>query len=254
MAVEQPLSELLAAEGHARKSTGWDLRFIDAQPLGLPISWDYEALAREALQRSRSAVDLGTGGGEVLLRIADGIPFERLLATEQWEPNARLAHGRLAPRGIPLVWCESESTRMPFREGSFDLVLDRHEALDPQEVHRILAPGGTVLTQQCTPDCWPELHRYFDRTARFPDHYHGYAEAFRQLGYAVEAERHDFETRFASLSELVQMLIVAPWYVPELDVQKDLEALRALESELTRPDGGIVLRDGRYLLRAVKPK
>lgn len=254
MAIEQALSDLLAAEQRARLSTGWDLSSIDARPLGLPIPWDYEALAREALQRSHSTVDLGTGGGEVLLRIAEGIPFERLLATEQWAPNARLAHERLSSRGIPLVWCESESNRMPFRQASFDLVLDRHEALDPQEVHRVLIPGGTLLTQQCTPDCWPELHRYFDRATRFPDHYHGYAQAFRDLGYAVQAERHDFETRFASLSEVVQMLIVAPWYVPELDVRKDLDALRALESELTTPDGGIVLRDGRYLLRAVKPK
>ncbi|MEO8541176.1 MAG: class I SAM-dependent methyltransferase [bacterium] len=249
--MEQPLSELLAAQEYARNSTGWDLSFVDSRLLGAPIPWDYEQLAAEALQRSNSSVDLGTGGGEVLLRIAEKVSFSGLRATEQWAPNARLAYERLAPTGIPVVWCESEKQRLPFRFGIFELVLDRHEALDPAEVDRILAPGGMLLTQQCTPDTWPELHRYFDRAERFPDHYHKYAEAFRSRGYDVEVQRHDFDTQFASLSELVQMLIVAPWYVPDLDVEKDIEALRDLEKDLWKP-GGIVLREGRYLLRATK--
>ncbi|MFN8618264.1 MAG: methyltransferase domain-containing protein [Dehalococcoidia bacterium] len=250
---EQAYSELLAAQGYARQATGWDLGFIDAAHIGPPLPWDYEAEAKDALQRAKSAVDLGTGGGEVLSRIAKAVRFARLTATEQWPPNARLAYDCLRPLGIATVWCEAEGTRTPFRPASFDLVLDRHEALNPEEVHRVLQPGGTLLTQQCTPDTWPELHRYFDRAARFPDHYRGYADALRALGYAVELDRHDFETRFASLSELVQMLIVAPWYVPDLDVEKDIEALRRLEAELSDGGSGIVLREGRYLLRAVKP-
>lgn len=250
---EQPYSELVAAQNYARTRAGWDLDFIDAEHVGPPLPWDYEALAREALQGAKFAVDLGTGGGEVLSRVAKGVQYGRLIATEQWPPNARLAYERLRPLGIATVWCEAEGSRMPFCPASFDLVLDRHEALDPEEVHRVLQPGGTVLTQQCTPDTWPELHRYFDRAARFPDHYRGYADAFRELGYAVEVQRHDFETRFASLSELVQMLIVAPWYVPNLDVEKDIEALRQLESDLSDAGGGIVLREGRYLLRAERP-
>ncbi len=251
---EQPYSELIAAQNYARGTTGWDLGFIDAEHIGPPLPWDYEALAKMALRDAKSAVDLGTGGGEVLSRIVQGVPFDRLVATEQWPPNARVAHKRLASLGVPVVWCESEKERLPFRDSVFDLVLDRHEALEPTEVHRILVHGGTLLTQQCTPDTWPELHRYFDRAARFPDHFHEYAEAFRSLGYTVEAEEHHFETRFASLGELVQMLVVAPWYVPDLDVDRDLEVLRQLERDLTRPDGGIFLREGRYLLRATKPK
>ena len=253
MGFQQPLSELLAAEAYARQKLGWDLGFIDSSPLGPEIPWDYEELARKALLASHSAVDLGTGGAEVLLRIVDGISFGRLIATEQWGPNARLAHQRLKKRNIPLVYCANATAPLPFASGAFDLVLDRHEALDPGEVHRVLAPGGRLVTQQCTPDCWPELHRYFDRATRFPDHYDEYADAFRSLGYDVELRRHDFETRFSSLSELVKMLVVAPWYVPGLSVKNDIQPLRALEAELGGP-GGITLREGRYLLQAVKPR
>ncbi len=251
MTAEQPYPELLAAEALARHATGWDLSFINMRPLGGPIPWDYEALARDALRRADSAIDLGTGGGEVLLRIIDGLQFARLTATEQWAPNARLAHQRLAPRGVPLVWCEAERMHLPFRNGSFDLVLDRHEALDPAELDRILAPGGLVVTQQVTSGTWPELRRYFDRATRFPNHDDDYPGSFRDLGYEVEFQRHDFRTAFATLSDLVQMLVVAPWTIPGFSVELDILALRTLEAELTTPDG-IVLRDGRYLLQARK--
>jgi len=250
---DQPYSELVAAQDYARTKTGWDLSFIDAHPIGPPLPWDYEALAREALRLARSCVDLGTGGGEVLGRVIEGVHFARLIATEQWAPNARLAYQRLRHSGVRVVRCEAAGGRLPFRAGSFDLVLDRHEALDPRDVDRILQPGGALITQQVTPESWPELHRYFDRAVRFPDHYHEYSETFRSLGYLVELQRHDYEVRFASLSSLVEMLVVAPWSVPNLDVEKDIEALRRLEDDLTRPSGGIVLREGRYLLRAVKP-
>jgi hypothetical protein len=110
-----------------------------------------------------------------------------------------------------------------------------------------------LLTQQCVPDTWPELHRYFDRATKFPDHYHEYADGFVELRYSVEHQRVDFETEFASLAELVKMLVAAPWYVPDFDVERDIESLRRLEDELSGPTG-ITLRDGRYLLRAIKPE
>jgi len=251
---QQPYDELLAAEAYARTKTGWDPGFIDSRHIGPPIPWDYEALAHEALRLSRCAIDLGTGGGEVLARIAAGSHFARLIATEAWAPNARLAHEHLRKQRIPVVRCANGEGTLPFKDEAFDLVLDRHEALDPAEVDRVLGNQDAPPTAEQLNASFPELHRYFDRAVRFPDHYHNYADALRGLGYAVEIERHDFETGFPALSELVQMLVIAPWYVPDLDVKCDLEPLRRLEAELSRPGGEIVLREGRYLLRAVKPE
>jgi SAM-dependent methyltransferase len=248
---EQPLADLLAAEHAAREFTGWDLSTIGMHELGGPLPWDYEAEARELLLDARRAVDLGTGGGEVLLRIARDCSTQ-VIATEQWGPNARLADSRLRARGIPLVWCEAESARMPFADAAFDLVLDRHEALEPTEVARILAPGGTVLTQQVTSRTMPELGRYIARANNFPDHDATYAESFRRLGFAVTFRRHDYRVAFSDLAALVRFLVIAPWTVPEFDLRRDLEALRAIERDLTTLDG-IAFNDGRYILRAAKP-
>ncbi|CAM3261815.1 hypothetical protein OCAE111667_00205 [Occultella aeris] len=41
-----------------------------------------------------------------------------------------------------------DATRLPLPDATFAVVLDRHEAYDPAEVSRVLAPGGGFLTQQ----------------------------------------------------------------------------------------------------------
>src|SRR5205814_1935568 len=68
----------------------------------------------------------------------------------------------LAPFGIPLVHAASapdnvdqvetspmsDGSMLPFRDGTFDAVIDRHSSYWPEEVHRVLRPGGRFLTQQ----------------------------------------------------------------------------------------------------------
>jgi len=146
--------------------------------------------------------------------------------------------------------CDSE--RPPLRDATFDLVLSRHEAIDPAEVDRVLTPGGTFLTQQVTPDYWPELRPFFPRATIFPDHYRGYAAWFEAHVYAVTLRRHDYRVAWESLGDLVAHLLVAPWTIPDFEVERDIEALLALEAALTTSEG-IVLTEGRYLLEARKP-
>jgi SAM-dependent methyltransferase len=243
------LESLLAAQASARRSTGWGGFPVAKRDLDGPEPWDYEARARDLILESRCTVDLGTGGGEVFSRIAVAAGG-RLVASEEWHVNAKVAGKRLAAVGIPVLHASSLAT--PLRSGSFDLVLSRHEAIDPPEVDRILAPAGTFLTQQMAPEHWPELRRFLPRQAVFADHWLGYQAWFREHGYDVEARRFDYRTAFGSLADLVYMLAVAPWEVPDFDVERDFAALLAIEAALTGPVG-IVLSEGKYLLEARKP-
>ena len=240
----------------AREFSGWDLGFIGVRLLEPGPAWDYEALAAERARHAPHGVDFGTGGGEVLAqvlaRVLAGVPQRpgSVIATEQWKVNAPVARDRLRDLGVPVLRCDSE--RPPLREASFDLVLSRHEAIDPAEIDRVLVPGGTFLTQQVTPDVWPELRTFFPRATVFPDHYHAYAGWFEAHGYAVALQRHDYRVAWASLGELVVQLLVAPWTIPDFEVERDIEALLVLEAALTTPEG-IVMTEGRYLLEAKKP-
>jgi SAM-dependent methyltransferase len=90
--------------------------------------------------------------------------FEQL-AAEAWPPNVPVAAARLRALGIAVVQDEGAPEndtqhpgrgRLPFRDEAFDLVTNRHEAFQAAEVRRVLAPGGTFVTQQVDYHCYAE--------------------------------------------------------------------------------------------------
>jgi SAM-dependent methyltransferase len=241
---------------------GWD--FPDMKhPVLLEAGppWDYGALVREYSSRASSALDLGTGGGEFVAGMRDGLP-ERVVATEEWHVNAPIAYGRLQPLSVDTVWCRS--LFLPFRGETFDLVFDRHEELAPAEVARVLRPGGTIVTQQVGPENWRELQRYFggatagnrgdSRLTDYGDIRSEYTRGFAASGLTVlRSEQHDYKVAYASLADFVFMLLIVPWTIPDLDVERDLELLLQLEQDFSTKDG-LVLTWSRFLIVATKPE
>ena len=247
---ERALRDLEPYVRRARGFSGWSFEDVDARPLDPAPPWDYEALAREAAEHARSVLDLGTGGGEVLERVLRGLSV-RAIATEEWEVNAPVAQDRLGPLGVRVVRCSALA--LPFRDASFDLVLDRHEELEPGEVARVLAPGGRLLTQQCGPDDWAEIWRFFPEATRFPDHYQIYQDDLRAAGLSVSAQRHYRRVAYRTLGDLVYMLLLSPWWLPDFDPRASVDRLLALEDALGTPEG-VVVTESRYLLVAEKSR
>ena len=147
----------LLAEAAAHPTSGWDFTWLGDRMRSDGVPWDYPAIVEEAAAGATSALDMGTGGGEFLSGVTS-LP-RRTVATEGWQPNVRVAAARLSHRAIPVVHDEgaidnvdqserSPRGRLAFRDGAFDLVLNRHEAYAPAEVRRVLRPGGRFLTQQ----------------------------------------------------------------------------------------------------------
>ncbi len=241
------LRSLLAAQKAARDATGWAFDGHSV-PSHEPLPWDYREIVRDHLS-AKSVLELGTGGGEVFCdALADYAGFA--IATEEWEVNAPIARDRLKAIGVPVAQCSS--LHLPFRAGSFDLVLSRHEAIEPSEINHVLAEGGTFVTQQVAYDSWCEVHDYFPRATRFPNHFIEYSGALETLGFNIErAETFSYAVTFAGLPSLVYMLTRDIWTVPDFDVEADLQALRAMESELSGPNG-IAMTEGRYIMIARK--
>ncbi len=217
---------------------------------GPPEPWDYLGRAAALMVSARSVLDMGTGGGERFASLCTsftGLAF----ATEEWHVNAPLARRRLTPLGVEVV--RARSVQLPFRHGGFDLVLNRHEELDPAEVARVLNPGGRVLTQQVW---WRgnELSRFFPRRTDHGDHFGVYQRGFQAAGLEiVDAREHRGPVCYESLGEYVYMLCIAPWEVPDFDpLGADLAALLAMERALTTVDG-VVLTEGSYVIEALKP-
>ena len=245
----QRLRELRPFVARARQMQGWTLAYQPAA-LGPPMPWDYVAWAQELAARASRVLDLGTGGGEVFESILAGFGG-RAVATESWAPNARVAGGRLRTLGIAVA--QADSLALPFGADTFDLVLDRHEALSPAEVARVLRPGGRVLTQQVGSDYHHELREMFPRMTVFEQHEVTYPRGFETAGLGVLDMRRDARSvAYRQLGHLVYFLAVAPWTIPDFDLEADLDALLEVERQLSGPQG-IVLSDPRYLLEARKP-
>ncbi|MGH2876174.1 MAG: class I SAM-dependent methyltransferase, partial [Solirubrobacteraceae bacterium] len=117
--------EHLLAEGAAVPVEGWDFSWFAGRAAEQRPSWGYARAMAERMARPgvESALDIQTGGGEVLATVER--PPARLVATESWPPNLAIARRNLAAVGATVVECADEAD-LPFRADGFDLVVSRH--------------------------------------------------------------------------------------------------------------------------------
>lgn len=153
------------------KMVGWDFSRLDGRMTADEPWWDFEADCRSHMASARRIIDLGTGGGERLLSLLDGLDVsgKRIMATEGWQPNVPVAHDALSPMGIEVVSYDPErDERMPCADDGVDLVMSRHESIDARDVARALARGGRLLTQQVDGHDAEEIHEWFDEAFVYP--------------------------------------------------------------------------------------
>lgn len=241
---------------------GWDFSWLRDRSDDPKTPWRYAALAVEALARSSRALDIDTGGGEALASLG---PFAgSVIATEGFPPNIPVAQTKLAEVGVPLVGVESApdnvdqdgtpadtASHLPFREDTFDLVLDRHSSYRPSEVARVLSRGGTFLTQQ-RGEGDDELLRTFGRSVQAGRDFE-LAFAVGQLEEAgfevVRAEESDATVRFFDVGAVVYYLRAIPWIVPHFDADADRHTLHRIH-ETIRADGWFGVGSYRFLIEA----
>lgn len=237
----------------AEEVTGWD---FSAQP-GVDQDappWNYAQIARHHLQMSHRALDLGTGGGELLASF-EGILPDLTVATEGWTPNVPVARERLAPLGIEVHEHDGESgAPLPFDDDAFDLVLASHSAYEAAEVARVLAPDGVFVTQQVGGEDLVDITEALGGHAPYPevtlmDCERGLVRA----GFAIErADTFTGQYRFEDLDALLAYLARVPWMIPEgFDVGTDAPRLRRLEQQAAH--GGLTGVLSRFLLVARAP-
>jgi SAM-dependent methyltransferase len=260
--------EELVSEGADASFSGWDFAWLGGRMIETAPPWDYRAEASKLLFGSRCALDLDTGGGEVLAELA---PFAgNVVATEGYEPNVGIAAANLVQFGVPVVAIRSapdnvdqppvtemdadaDRSRLPFDDGVFDLVLDRHSSYWSGEIARVLRRGGRFLTQQVGGNVqgrtWAELFGVAPTVPRYD-----LAFALEQLTAAGLTIRRAIEaqtpTRFLDVGAVVYFLRLAPWTVEGFDVSTNEPELRLIH-DLIGSEGALVLGDARFLIEAV---
>lgn len=232
---------------------GWDFSYLDGRMLEDQAPWSYSTRAAELMRLSKSVIDLGTGGGERFLKLKEHWP-EKVVATEEYPPNFRLATERLSPFGVQVVdVSQNMETGMPFADGEFDLVLNRHSGFNPGEVARILKPGGTYLTQQIHGLSLTGLIAAFDQE---PQWAYATPEFFiRRLEAAgmtiVDNREWSGQLTFTDVGAIVYYLKAVPWVVPGFSVETHLDYLLVLQHRLESGEG-LAFTQRRYLIEACR--
>lgn len=237
---------------------GWDFAAIAGRHDQDRPPWSYEQLAREALAGADSALDMGTGGGEVLLTLRDVLP-EDTVATEGWPPNVPVAQRALNPHGIAVVDYDAEAAdpMMPFPDERFAVVLNRHEAYRTDEVFRVLRPGGVFVTQQVDGRDFEETQALFGGRSGY-SHItlaHLRAEAVTAGFEVTRAVEWAGRSRFHDVGALVHYFSMVPWEVPE-DFGVDRYADVLLDLHRRGPARGepVTFTTRRFHLLARKPR
>jgi SAM-dependent methyltransferase len=245
--------EDLVTEGAAVPVPGWDFSWFEGRATEQRPSWGYARRMGERMATAGRALDLQTGGGEVLAAIPKPPPV--LVATEGFAPNAALARQRLAPLGAVVVQT-GDSDGLPFADGSFDLVVSRHPVtVRWDEVARVLSPGGTYLSQQVGAGSVRELTDFMmgpqpvGRT-RHPDRAR---EAATAAGlHVVDQYAEALRMEFFDVAAVIVFLRKVIWIVPGFTVDRYRDRLLALHQRI-ETHGLFVAHSQRFLIQAHKP-
>ena len=242
------------AEEQAAHIHGWDFSHIHGryeEEQDLP--WDYRQIILRHLDPTSRLLDLDTGGGEFLLSL--GHPHHLTAATEAYPPNVALCRQVLTPLGVDFREGDSVDP-LPFADASFDMVINRHGEYVPDEIARVLKPGGLFITQQVGADNDRALVALLLKNPPelpFPDQrLEIAARRFRQAGFTVlEGQEAYRPIRFWDVGALVWFARIIEWEFPGFSVEGCLDQLRQAQA-LLEERGVIEGTIHRFLLVARK--
>lgn len=241
----------LIADARAQSFSGWDFSYLDGRKTVEELPWDYAEEVRQAMQTANSLLDMGTGGGEFLASLAP-LPKDTH-ATEGWALNVPIAQKRLEPHGVT-VHAIDDKDNLPFDDSSFDLIINRHEALDADDIYRMLKPNGTFIMQAVGGKNNIRLNELL--SAQSPEFDYVLLEpAIKQLEAAgldiTYSEEYFPEERYFDIGAVVFYLEVIKWQIEDFSVEKYRQELGEIHNMIER-DGYLSTSAHSFIIKAHK--
>ena len=125
----------------------------DVLSMGLHRAWKAYAVAVAAVQPGMQVLDIAGGTGDLARAFAQRVGSAgRVVLTDINEAMLRTGRDRLLDEGLVLPTAACDAERLPFADGSFDLVSVAfglrnmtHKEAALIEMSRVLRPGGRLL-------------------------------------------------------------------------------------------------------------
>jgi SAM-dependent methyltransferase len=233
---------------------GWDFSCIDGRyEEDTDFGWNYREKVLSYLTPDKRLLDTDTGGGEFLLSLSH--PYENTTVTENYPPNFELCKKTLSPLGINIAMADA-GKELPFDDGTFDVVINRHGDFCAKEIYRVLKAGGVFVTQQVGADNDRELVTLLQSPApqsQFPGQYLSITkEKFTEAGFEIiEGGEGYGSIRFFDVGALVWFARIIEWEFCGFSVDSCLEGLIKAQAIIEK-QGFVEGKTHRFFLAARK--
>ena len=230
---------------------GWDFSYLKGRMKEDKNPWNYVNLAKQLTRHAKSLLDIDTGGGEILSKIAP-LP-KKSYAIEGYKPNVKVARKNLTKHGVLVVHADA-SRKFPFKNETFDLILNRHGAINAKEIFRVLKKGGLFLTQQVNPKKnFAYLLYEFNEKPKWTFNNLPYRKReLEQVGFKIlKAKDWECKIIFKDVGAIVYFLKSTPWMVDGFTVDSHRAYLEKLQKKL-EAKGSLQFTLARFLIFAKK--
>ena len=196
------------------KEKNWDFSKIKCITIYNPENkFDFYTTIKKYSNQSSLCLDLGTGGGENLLKYYPEVGY--IIAIDNCEGMIETANKNLQNyKDKKVKFVIGDNLKLNFPNNLFDLVSARNTNSDPKQVFNILKKGGAFIIQGVdTKDCF-EIKDYFKRGQSY-----NLKENFSEIEYqrfngvgfkSVELYPILFTEYYENKDELLKLLMKAP--------------------------------------------
>lgn len=201
-------------------------------------------------------LDIGTGGGEAILSIAEdalllvGIDLAQgMIETAQHNLQATDGHSNVR-------FLHMDAEKLAFPDYFFNVVSSRHSRFSASEVFRVLAQGGIFLTQQVSEHDKSNISEAFGRGQSLGIQPGTLMERYKhELQIAgfhdIQAREYNVVEHYATPEDLMFLLTHAP-IIPDFGkVDTDFERFQQFVNE-HRDEKGIHTNSARFMITARK--
>lgn len=120
----------------------WDFEKFQIKSESL-TNWDIHEVLRSITNENSKVLDLGTGGGEKVIR---EFPHCEILATDYSKEMIKTANKNLEESGREgITFKVMDNLNMDVEDEYFDVVVARNTVTDPKQIYKALKPDGHLL-------------------------------------------------------------------------------------------------------------
>lgn len=233
---------------------GWDFSYITTRMKQQKPSWNYIQTAKKLVKQSNAIIDIDTGGGEVLSKIVSPNQ-KKVYAIEGYKPNVQVARKNLKKIGVKVFYADS-AHKFHFKDETFDLVLNRHGAINAKEIYRVLKKGGVFFTQQVdTKKNLVDLIKTFKGKPKWTFNNLKYRKKeLESTGFKIlKSKEWRGKIFFKDVGAIVYFLKSTAWLINNFSVKSHLKQLKMLQ-EKTRHKKELTFTLAKFMMLARKPK